>query len=343
MPSKGRIPFYNPLDPLHPRIWPDYSLVLPVCAVGNIGQLACDLIISTLLARQECHLIGRIYSPSLMPVVGPNAFTHRPGLPPTTSTEVYESKKHKLVIIQQRTSYFKSLKHIYIEELVNWVKEAKFDQLLVLTSSFAQCNPDLSLLDAEIGSSASCPISCITTKSFDNQSDRWKRLNLKQVPPKKQLKIVSEDGLPYLPGSGLTKPLIRACEKAFIPAAFLIDFCSEGINLHDCYQVVNILGEYWGLTGDAADDALQPASGATGLAANIVDTKKVHLKKQQEKQIAATSPTAMASDQPIPSKIATNVAANADHIGSHESTTGGQHQASPMEWIEPYSWARAQC
>lgn len=285
MSPKGRIPFYNPLDPTHPRIWPDYKLVMPICAVGNIGQLACDLIISTLLSRQECHLIGRIYSPALMPVVGPNAFSYRQG-PPTTSTEVYESKKHKLVIVQQRTSYFKSLKHIYIQELIDWVKGSKFDQLLVLTSSFAQCNPDLT----QLGDLNSCPIRTITTSSFEAQSEQWKQLNLKQLPQRgNQLKVVSQDGLTYLPGSGLTKPLIKACEKAFISAAFLVDFCSEGINLHDCYQVVDMVGRYLNL-GDPTS-----TSGQTS---------------------------------------------GARHVTSSSGTTT---QGQLCNWVEPYSWAKAQC
>ena len=240
MSTTPLIPFYNPLDPTHPKLWPDYVLITPICAVGNIGQLACDLIISTLLSKQECQLVGRIYSPALMPVVGPNAFSSQG--PPTTSTEVYESKKHKLVIIQQRTSYFKNLKDLYITELIQWIKASKFDQLLVLTSSFAQCNPDLNQLGDLHGS----PLRSITTSLFE-KNDKWLRLNIKPLPDKKELKVI-KDGLTYLPGSGLTKPLIKACEKAFIPAAFMIDFCSEGINLQDCYHVVDILDRYLSLS-----------------------------------------------------------------------------------------------
>lgn len=231
--NSARLPFYNPLDPTHPRIWPDYTLLMPICAVGNIGQLACDLIISTLLSKQECQLIGRIYSPALMAVVGPNAFCLKG--PPTTSTEVYESKKHKLVIIQQRTSYFKNLKSIYIDELVHWLKESRFDNVLVLSSSFAQCNPDTS----QLGEPFSCPIRSITTRAFE-VNERWTNLNIKPLPDKKKIKVI-QDGLTFLPGSGITKPLIRACDKASIRAAFLIDFCSEGINILDCYEVVNIV------------------------------------------------------------------------------------------------------
>lgn len=240
-----QIPFYNPLDPTKPKIWLDYTLLVPICAVGNIGQLACDLIISTLLSKQECQLIGRIYSPALMSVVGPNAFNLKG--PPTSSTEVYESKKHKLVIIQQRTSYFKQLRNIYINELVDWIKASRFDNVLVLTSSFAQCNPDIS----QLGELATCPIRSITTSQFEI-NERWRNLNIKPIPDKRTIKVV-QDGLTFLPGSGITKPLIKACEKAYIRAAFLVDFCSEGINIQDCYEVVNIVNRFLHL-GCGRDD-----------------------------------------------------------------------------------------
>lgn len=240
-PKTHRLPFYNPLDPTYPRRWPDYTLILPVCAVGNIGQLACDLVISTLLSKQQCHLIGRLYSPALMSVVGPNAYNSNG--PPTTSSEVYESKQHKLVIVQQRTSYFKNLKHIYIDELVDWMKESQFDRVLVLTSSFAQCNPDTSRLD---DLSPSAQIQCLTTNTFNTSDINWQLLKIKQIPDKKTLKVI-QDGLTFLPGSGITKPLLKACQRASIAAAFLVDFCSEGINIQECYQVVNIVDRFLNL------------------------------------------------------------------------------------------------
>uniref|UniRef100_A0A6G1SGD3 Proteasome assembly chaperone 2 n=1 Tax=Aceria tosichella TaxID=561515 RepID=A0A6G1SGD3_9ACAR len=297
MSIKPRIPFYNPIDPTHPKVWPDYKLLMPVCAVGNVGQLACDLIISTLLSKNECQLIGRIYSPALMPVVGPNAFS--PQGPPTTSTEIYESKTHKLIIIQQRTSYFKNLKHTYIEELIRWIKESKFDQLLVLTSSFAQCNPDIS----QLGDLNMMPIRTITTNVFE-KTDAWLGLNLKPLPAKNRLNVV-KDGLSYLPGSGLTKSLIKACERASIPAAFLVDFCSEGINLHDCYQVVFVLDKYL----------------------NLSCRQTAQVQTTQSRGLSATATDLKAALQDI-----------------ERGLDGGDGaEMAKRSWVEPYSWTQAQC
>lgn len=298
MAPKIRLPFYNPIDPTCPKIWPDYTLVMPVCAVGNIGQLACDLVISTLLSKRECQLVGRLYSPCLMSVVGPNAFSLKG--PPTSSTEVYESKKHKLVIMQQRTSYFKNLKHLYIEELVHWIKESKFDRVLVLTSSFAQCNPDTS----QLGQLTSCSVSTITTNLFE-KDESWSSLGLKQIPDRRTSKVV-QDGLTYLPGSGITKPLIKACEKANIPTAFLVDFCSEGINIQDCYEVVNIV------------DRL------LNLGCNSSGTSSAKTATEPE----VSRPTLLDGD---------DFSLAMGHDGGDNLTN------SRMGWVEPFSWAQAQC
>lgn len=230
------LPFYNALDKSKPKIWPNHTLLVPICAVGNVGQLACDLIISTLLSRQQCQLVGRLYSSALMSVVGPNAFSLDG--PITTSAEVYESKPHKLVIVQQRTSHSKDYKQIYVQQLVNWIKESKFDKVIVLTSSFSQCNPDIS----QLGRSSPHTINSITTSQFE-LDDRWQQLDVKQIEKAQTIKML-QDGMSFLPGAGLTKPLIKAFEKASVAAAFLVNFCSEGINIQDCYASANVINRY---------------------------------------------------------------------------------------------------
>lgn len=101
-----QLSFYNPLDKNKSDRWPGHTLIMPICAVGNVGQLAVDLLISTFIGNNDdCKLIGRIYSPAIMAVAGPNAYTLNG--PPSTSTEVYEYPAKKMVIIQQRSSYFK--------------------------------------------------------------------------------------------------------------------------------------------------------------------------------------------------------------------------------------------
>lgn len=240
--SNDRLPFFITLDRTAQKIWPGFTLIIPICAVGNVAQLTCDLMISTFLKRGECQLVGRIYSPALMPFIGPNAF-EIDGFP-TSSTEVYMSEKHKLIIIQQRTSYYKPLKKLYIKDLVNWIKNSQFDQVLVLTSSFAQCNPDTSRLGYNIPTASSIYYMC--TSASDDKVRIWPNFGLKEVQNKDDLKVL-KDGLSFLPGSGLTKPLHKAFEKESIPASIIVSFCSEGINLRESYEMAHLIGKYIGL------------------------------------------------------------------------------------------------
>lgn len=230
--------FYNPISDNHTTDhWLDFTLIVPLCTVGNVGQLACDLLISTLLNKKSCKLVGRIWSPALMPVVGPNAyddFDDPPFKQPTTSTEVYESVAKKLVIIQQRTSYFKDLKHLYIKDFVQWVQECRFSNVIVLTSSFAQCNPDTE----HLGQQTTIPYYIVTENS--KSTGQLQSLNLKHVPTEKESSAL-RNGLTYLPGSGLTKLLIEAFDKSHIPATFLVQFCSEGENTQDAYVMADVV------------------------------------------------------------------------------------------------------
>lgn len=170
-----------------------------------------------------------------MPVVGPNAFNHaKDSNQPSTSTEVYECPSKKLIIIQQRTSYFKELKHLYVKDFVQWIRECQFAKVIVLTSSFSQCNPDTGNLGQESNS-----LYYVATGRLDDDINRlMESLNLRQVPDEKT-NIALRNGLTYLPGSGLTKMLIESFRKHSIGATFLIQFCSEGENMQDAYVVAN--------------------------------------------------------------------------------------------------------
>lgn len=53
-----------------------HTLILPCVSVGNVPQLTCDLLISTLINidEQNIKLIGHINSDGLMPVAGPDPY-----------------------------------------------------------------------------------------------------------------------------------------------------------------------------------------------------------------------------------------------------------------------------
>ncbi|GFN96011.1 proteasome assembly chaperone 2, partial [Plakobranchus ocellatus] len=77
----------------------------PTVSVGNVGQLAADLVISTLWMERVGFIIHR----SLLPCVGNNPFAHEDATSckMTTCCEVYESTVAQIVVIQQRAPFIK--------------------------------------------------------------------------------------------------------------------------------------------------------------------------------------------------------------------------------------------
>lgn len=67
--------------------WDGYTLLLPCVSVGNVPQLACDLLVSSLLKKtstssasdqsdlKDLELVGYIRSSSVRPFAGPDPYS----------------------------------------------------------------------------------------------------------------------------------------------------------------------------------------------------------------------------------------------------------------------------
>ncbi len=55
--------------------WSGYTLVFSCVSVGNIGQLAMDLLVSTTLASFKAKRVGHLITPLVLPVVGQDPFS----------------------------------------------------------------------------------------------------------------------------------------------------------------------------------------------------------------------------------------------------------------------------
>ena len=56
--------------------WSGYTLVFSCVSVGNIGQLALDLLVATHIAQKRAERVGHLITPLLHPVVGQDPFVH---------------------------------------------------------------------------------------------------------------------------------------------------------------------------------------------------------------------------------------------------------------------------
>jgi len=218
------------------------SLVIPAVSVGNVGQLAVDVLISTLSLKK----VGYLHDDSFLPLVGNDPFATNGSCGECNmmiAAEVFLSSSHNMAVIQQRSPLVKGKRQQYVEKLMQWIKLCKFSEVVVLTSSYAHERLDSQL----IGSQLRYLMSPVLLKNHvTNITDnlKWKELELR--PP-----IVGSGGVGdgdaseiFMPGAGIAKMIYLKCIEEGVPVAVLLTFCSEGDNAGDALQLLCYLNSW---------------------------------------------------------------------------------------------------
>uniref|UniRef100_A0A0B6ZSN5 Proteasome assembly chaperone 2 n=1 Tax=Arion vulgaris TaxID=1028688 RepID=A0A0B6ZSN5_9EUPU len=228
--------------------WQDFTLILPTVSVGNVGQLASDLIISTLSLER----VGYFLHPSLLPVAGNNPYADdgSTSYKMTTGCEVFESSVKKIVVVQQRAPIIKGRRKEYSDWLSDWIQEKKFHQVVILSSTFSQ-----NRLDHQITGS---PFRILLSPKMEEQTGEyfrtelgWQKLEHRDsslVPTGLQVETDNdrtESKHPYIPGSGITQLVFDNCET--LPILVLLMFVSEGDNAYDALSVASQLNRWLNL------------------------------------------------------------------------------------------------
>jgi len=205
-------------------------LILPCVTVGNVGQLAVDLIISTLLRSNEIEHVGKIVTDALRPVVGPNPYEMSGTL--MTAVDVYDSSSQNVTVVQIRSPCFREKRSEYLDDLTVWIKTNNFKNVIVLSSAYSQFLPD-------------------TTEDEGSNPVRYLQTSVStlQVPLQPVYRVErythkptnDPSGIIYLPGSGLTRKLFESLCKESIGVTVLVKYCSEGDNTDDAFQLLEKL------------------------------------------------------------------------------------------------------
>lgn len=106
-----------------------YTVIVPAVCVGNVAQLACDLLISS----KQLQRIGTLHHPALIPIFGPAAYQHEPQQK-VSACELYESEQDKLLIVQFRTPFISGHLADFHEQLAKLLVDAH--RVIVLSASF---------------------------------------------------------------------------------------------------------------------------------------------------------------------------------------------------------------
>nr|POE98986.1 proteasome assembly chaperone 2 [Quercus suber] len=88
------------------------TLLLPALSIGNVGQLAMDLMVSSTRAER----IGFFDDPFLLPCVGNDAYGPQPQGQLALPLEAYDSSPNALTLVQQRSPVVKD-RHFLVTQL----------------------------------------------------------------------------------------------------------------------------------------------------------------------------------------------------------------------------------
>ncbi|KAG2217857.1 hypothetical protein INT45_012772 [Circinella minor] len=130
------------------------TLILPSVSIGNVPQLACDLVINTL----QPDRVGFISNEAVMPIAGPR----ENGSGVSLAVEVFQTKDQQWTIVQQRaptfkvgkppspytTLFFSGTRRQYIRDLVAFIQKYRFARVIILTSADASLRNDLQITSA---------------------------------------------------------------------------------------------------------------------------------------------------------------------------------------------------
>jgi hypothetical protein len=95
------------------------TLLFPLIVSGNVGQLAADLVINSLVHSGDLQKVGYLNHEAVEPVVGFGAIDKDKEL--VLSVEVFYSRILEMVIVQQRGSFAYDLaEDEFIADLINW-------------------------------------------------------------------------------------------------------------------------------------------------------------------------------------------------------------------------------
>ncbi|ERN17668.1 proteasome assembly chaperone 2 [Amborella trichopoda] len=223
------------------------TLILPALSIGNIGQLAVDLLIASLNAKR----VGFLDEPSVLPCVGNDAYGPMPEGDLAIPLEVYDAPSHGLSLIQQRSPVVKGMMIEFAKNLASCASDMGKTHIIILSGldSGRRRRCDLS---------SNMQIHYISSASVDGTDEVCKHLGWKRLPEysptqKRWQYLVSlsegnivpddflsfddeltdEDYYPSLPFAAL----FSCCKAKDLKVTCILSYCSEGDNIPDSFRM----------------------------------------------------------------------------------------------------------
>lgn len=194
----------------------DYTVIIPSVAVGNVGQLTCDLLISSLHMTKAAS----IWSTAVIPVVGYDPYNLKSDTL-SGSCELYTCELRKIAVLQFRAPLVYRYAEEFLQAVVRKFKENNVKELIVLTSSFAHEKKHI----------LTSPFRYVVNQLYECE-DKLEMLKLTEHEN-------SESTLKIL-GGGFAALLFNIAKET-LPCLILYKYCSEGDNIPDAYDMIALL------------------------------------------------------------------------------------------------------
>ncbi|KAM5549056.1 hypothetical protein ABKV19_000462 [Rosa sericea] len=224
------------------------TLILPALSIGNVGQLAVDL----LVASTKAERVGFLDSPYVLPCVGNDAYGPVPQGHLALPLEAYESASNGMALIQQRSPVVKGRMIEFAKKLADYVAASGKKHVIVLSSlDFGRWQ--------RIDMSSGSQMHYLSSSNADGTDDYCEKLGWKRLqdynPNQRSWKYLNtladgnampEDSLPfegeleeeeyYYPSLPFAA-LFSSFKAKGLKVTCILCYCSEGDNTHDAFHL----------------------------------------------------------------------------------------------------------
>ncbi|KAK9108747.1 hypothetical protein Sjap_016807 [Stephania japonica] len=145
------------------------TLIMPALSTGNVGQLAIDLLVSTMNAER----IGYLDDPFVLPCVGNDAYGSTPTGVLALPLEAYVSPHNSLTLIQQRSPVIKGMMIEFAKHVAEFAATNGREHVIVLSSLSSGRNPKVDDLRETY---------YISSSTDDGRDDHCEKLGWKRLP-----------------------------------------------------------------------------------------------------------------------------------------------------------------
>ncbi|XP_048128912.1 proteasome assembly chaperone 2 isoform X2 [Rhodamnia argentea] len=147
------------------------TLVLPALSIGNVGQLAVDLLVSTLRAERT----GFLDDPNILPCIGNDAYGPVPSGELALPLEAYGSPSNAVTLVQQRSPVIKGMMIEFAKNLADFAVSSGKKHIVVLSSlDFGKWR--------SIDTSSGLQTYYLSSSSSDGSDDQCEQFGWKRLP-----------------------------------------------------------------------------------------------------------------------------------------------------------------